>query len=155
MCFSYIGLGIRKYYTVRSSFYTDCVRFIETLQEEISYLKSPLTLIIDMFCEERKGEFVKTLTAYKEVVASGSVNTERVSKCLPAHYLTSAEKEVLTTFLTSLGKLDAPTQLQSLANYKQRISLKQETCEKLRTTYGTLAFRLGVLAGILAMILIA
>lgn len=154
LCSSYIGLVIKRYYHIRSVFFADFVRFIEILHEEISFMKSPLNRIIINFKDGKKGEFVRILEIYENML-NGDINAENLAAKINSVYINKSEKEMLVSMLAQLGKLDSATQITNLANYKARVSAKAQESKKKSVTIGGLSFKLGVLLGVMIMIIVA
>lgn len=152
MCIAYIGLGIKRYYLVRKQVYGDLLLFIELLTNNITYLKSPLPQLISEFVGGKKGDVVKLLTDYAAVIECG--NYSKIDS-MKISVMRQAEMQNIKAFLKDLGKYDSATQLNNLSSWQSRFAQSDKDATAKAATYGTLAFKLGVLLGILAMIIIA
>lgn len=155
LCISYIGLGVKKYYSARKNYYIDMINFIELLTDEISFMKSPLPVIIENFTESKKGELPRVLSKYRELLTSGNPNEKQLRTAVRSNFLSKSENETVYSLLSKLGKLDSVTQLHNLSNYKSKFASKSVECSKKSDTLGVMAFKLGVLFGIMTMIMVA
>lgn len=154
-CSIYIGYGIRRYYRVRADLYRDLIIFIDRLIDEISFIKPPLAKIIGEF-SAGKGELSRLLGAFgMQMQSAGSLSAIQLTACVRSLYMTAKERELFVNMLLGLGTMDSVTQLHNLHNFKSRFEvINKDSDEKLRTV-GALSFKLGVLMGILAMIIVA
>ena len=153
---AYIGLAVKRHFEKRRDFFKDAVEFVDTLTDEVSFLKTPLPQIIQRFGVDKKGDFRDALLTYAEHIGSGkSTEFQPLSQALKLSRLTDGERDIMLSFLAGLGKTDAKTQLAALKNYRARLeSFREESQKKFKTT-GLLAYKLGILVGIAIMIIVA
>ena len=69
--------------------------------------------------------------------------------------LTGYEKNVVAEMLFSLGRSDLDTQLAELSKYRANLTPISESAKQNYKKYGALSFKLGILAGLAAMLLVA
>lgn len=153
MCIAYIGLAIRRYYISRKLFYEELLEFIDTLVNNITYLKSPLPKVINDYVGQKKSDFCKVMREFVVIISHGEfVGSGRILK---VGVIGGKETNDVNAFLAELGKYDSSTQLNNLGSWRARFDTAYKTAVTKANTYGALAFKLGVLLGILAMIIVA
>ena len=156
LCSAYIGLQIKRHFKRRRDFFDDLIVFIDMLTDEISFLKSPLPKILERVAQERQGDLAEMLISYSELIQSGQdTGQQSLQNALNLSRLTTGEKDVVLTFLAGLGKTDAKTQLMALKNYRNKFEQNHKEAEKKFKSTGVLAYKLGILVGIAAMIMVA
>ena len=134
---TFVGLWIRKRYKGKADFYEEYYRYLLYVSERISYEKMPIGEIIATFPKGEKTDFYDFLTG-KEVKPP----------------ISEGELTEIGKYLSEIGTTDADTQIASL-NVKCA-ELKRYTevqCVKYRKD-GALYFKLSVLIGIVAFIII-
>jgi stage III sporulation protein AB len=156
LCFAYIGLQIKRHFKLRLDLFADLIAFCDLLADEVSFLKTPLPKILQSFCEERRGCLTEALKNYGKFIAEGREQTpEELAKTLNFTRLKPVERDAVLAFFAGLGKTDAKTQLMSLKNYRSKFETHHKEAEKKYKTTGLLAYKLGILAGIAALIFTA
>ena len=153
---AYIGLQIKRHYRRRRDFFADAVEFIDTLSDEIAFLKTPLPRIIARFCDTKKSDFTYALTAYASLINEGkATEIQSLAAALNLNKLSNPEKDIVLGLLSGLGKTDADTPLVTLKNYRAKLEAALKVCENQYKTTGMLSYKLGVLIGIGIMIFVA
>lgn len=153
MCIAYIGLAIRRYYISRKIFYEELLGFIDAFVNNITYLKSPLPKVINDYAGEKKSDFCKVIREFGAIISHGEFIGS--GKTVKIGVIGSKETNDINAFLAELGKYDSSTQLNNLGSWRSRFDIAYKTAVTKANTYGALAFKLGVLLGILAMIIVA
>lgn len=154
-CFAYTGMGIRAYYRRRKELFEQYVGFLEYLKENIGFLRSPLAECTNEYCRGKKGEFIKILNEYAKMLEEGRMGREDFEKLFSSPYIDKERKRELCAVFYGLGKVDEDTQIDNLRKARVAAEAPLEFYRKKYATTGTLAFRLGVVFGIAAMILAA
>lgn len=153
---TYIGMVIRKHYKKRRDFFRDFDEFLTMLENEVSFLKTPLKTIISNFSAEKKGEFVKFLEGYSTLMDSGTPLTyDNIKKKAGLGFLKQPEADYVFQFFTGLGKTDAKTQLLEIKKTMAKNSDCLAKAEKDFKNNGALAYKLGILLGLAVMIFVA
>ena len=133
---SLIGLWLRKRLSGKANFYECYYRYLLFVMEKISYERMPLKEINASFLKKEKGEFCDFLTG--KTSASLSDN----------------EFEEVRTYIGAIGTTDADTQIASLGGKCAELKrFTEDRCVKYRKD-GILYFKLGVLIGIVAFIIV-
>lgn len=153
MCIAYIGLAIRRYYVSRKNFYEELLGFIDALVNNITFLKSPLPKVISSYTSLKKTDFCRLLNDFGSIISNGEFAGS--GKKLKVNIIAAKEMGDINTFFGELGKYDSATQLNNLGSWRSKFDTAYKVSVKKADTYGALAFKLGVLLGILAMILVA
>lgn len=148
VCISYIGLEIKKVYSIRVRYLEDYTVFINELIEEISFFKSPIGKFVDSIKEFKKKEFRKTLDEF------GKAITENREFILKNIYLNKRDVEIIQNCFNAIGKTDAATQLTNLKNSKIYAEEMLKRAEKEYKTKGQLYGKLGILLGLAIMIIV-
>ncbi len=134
---SFVGLWLKKRFNRKASFYEEYYRYILYALDKISYERMPINEIKDSFCVGKVTEFTSYLL--------GDPSTSPLSE---------AEMENVGKYLSEIGTTDADTQIASLGG---KCAEMKRFCENDVVKYrkdGTLYFKLSVLLGIVAFIII-
>ena len=132
-----IGLWLKKRLVKRASFYEDYYRYLVFAGEKIAYERMPLKEIIKNFSQGEKTDFNRFLAG------------ESVSPPLSEKQL-----DEIKAYLSEIGTTDADTQTASLnAKCAEMKRFTDEQCVKFRKD-ASLYFKLFVLLGVVAFILI-
>lgn len=101
-------------------------------------------------------KLILNLKFNKDKVAVVAEEFEYVKKAMSGESLIKSEDgEFLSQYLSDIGRTDAPTQLAYLNEKKQTLlSFKQKSEEKYKR-YGSLYFKISLMAGILIAVLLA
>ena len=155
VCFGYAGYAIGAHYKKRYCFFVALNEYVSALENGISYLQTTLGELTSSFLEGKKGAFADVLGKYSEALAKGAVKKEDCREAVKTRLLTGYEQGILAEMLYSLGKSDVDTQLAGLAKYKAVFAPITDAACQNQKKYGTLAFKLGILAGLAALLIMA
>ena len=134
---SLVGLWIRKRLTHKASFYEGYYRYLVFVKEKISYERMPIFEINEAFRKSEKGEFCDFLFG-KTTTAS----------------LSDRESDEIRKYIDAIGTTDADTQIASLGGKCAELKrFEEESCVKYRKD-GALYFKLAMLLGLVAFIII-
>ena len=97
----------------------------------------------------------KMLAKYILLLKNGSYRKEDCAAIVRSRLLTGYEQNALAEMLYSLGKSDIDTQLSELNKYRALISPIAAEAGNNYKKYGSLAFKLGILAGLAALLITA
>ena len=154
-CCAYTGMGIRAYYRKRKEMFEQYAGYLDYLQEDIGFLKTPLVECTREYCKGKKGEFIKILSRYCSMLEEGKVSREDFDELFSSPYIEKRYRKELSYVFYGLGKVDADTQTENLRKARAAAEAPLNFYKKKYETTGTLAFKLGVVLGIAAMILAA
>ena len=150
-----MGYGINAYYRRRSSLLTEILGYIDALEKGISFLQSPPLEITSSYVADRKSDAVKILSEYVKLLEKGAFSMQDCMQAVNTKLLTGYEKNVFAEMLFSLGRSDLDTQLAELSKYRAYLTPISESAKQNYKKYGALSFKLGILAGLAAMLLVA
>ena len=132
-----IGLWVKKRYTGRAAFYEEYYRYLVYASEKIAYERMPIKEIKESFYQGKKTDFYLYLSG--EAVAPP---------------LSEGDLSEIGKYLSEIGTTDADTQIASLNGKCAELKrFTEEQCVKFRKD-GKLYFKLSVLFGIVAFIII-
>ena len=132
-----IGLWLKKRFVKRAAFYEEYYRYLVFANEKISYERMPMREIIKNFSKGERTDFIRFLTGEKT-----------------SPPLTEKQLDDIKSYLSEMGTTDADTQTASLnAKCAEMKRFSEEQCVKFRKD-GSLYFKLCVLFGVVAFILI-
>jgi len=114
---SFVGFEMSKTYKEKLMLYEDILSFCKTLKNEISFLKTDILTIINR--EQYKSHFGQILSDFSDKTKDkDSFDKEQIGNLLNKYkILTEQDKNLLTAFLYSLGKLSYEEQIASLEYY--------------------------------------
>lgn len=155
VCCGYVGYGVNAYYRRRSSLLSEMIGYIDALEKGISFLQSPLREITCSYVADKKSDAAKMLSGYVGLLEKGGFSKQDCLKAVNTKLLTGYEKNLVAEMLYSLGRSDLDTQLSELSKYRANLSPIAESAKDNFKKYGALSFKLGILAGLAAMLLVA
>lgn len=134
---SLVGLWVKRRFIRKASFYESYYRYLQYARDKISYERMPIGEINTSYCKGKKDEFCDYLQG--KTVA------------LP---LSEGEIDEVRRYLSAIGTSDADTELATLGGKCSEMKrFTEENCVKYRKD-GTLYFKLAVLLGVVAFIII-
>ena len=134
---AFVGVWVKKRFLRKASFYEDYYRYLVYACEKISYERMPIAEIKATFPQKQGSEFYRYLLG------------ENVEPALSEGELTQIGK-----YLSEIGLTDADTQISSLNGKCAELKrFSDDECVKFRKD-GALYFKLCVVLGIVAFILI-
>ena len=132
-----VGLWVKRKLFRKAAFYADYYEYLVFANEKISYERMPIGELNARFFEKKKGEFISFLKGEK---------TEPPIK--------ESEISEITRYLAGIGMTDADTQIASLnAKCAELKRFNEKEGVKYRKD-GSLYFKLSVLVGIAAFVLL-
>ncbi len=137
-----LGRFASSSYRSRSAFYAQFSSLNERYLNELAYSRRPLAEFLS------NGGFSGDFSQVIESFQGGKVNLER------CNYLTEEEKGEILDYFSMLGKGDSHSQMQFFSSRKQILTERKETCAQEAKKRGDLYLKLGLLAGLAAVILI-
>lgn len=151
---AYIGYGLSHYYRKRKRFFEDIILFCDKLSVDISFSKEFLSSIISNNLQSFSNEFSQVLKVYLDYLKNNetSLNSENLFK--KTSLIKNDEKETITLFLKSLGKLDASNQVAEINNFKTKFSSFKDFAEEENKKFGSLSLKLMILLGLLVVIIL-
>lgn len=155
VCCGYAGYAVNAHYRKRSNLLDGIVGYIDALDKGISYLQSTLCELTKAYSSDKKGDCAAIFSAYVRLLEQGSFSKEDCMKTVATRLLTGYEKSVVADMLFSLGKSDYDTQLSDLAKFRAVLDPIAQTSKQNYKKYGGLSFKLGILAGLAALLIAA
>ena len=89
------------------------------------------------------------------LLEKGAFSKQDCMQAVNTKLLTGYEKNIVAEMLFSLGRSDLDTQLAELSKYRANLTPISESAKQNYKKYGALSFKLGILAGLAAMLLVA
>ena len=142
---AYIGLIVKRRYKSRERIYTDARDYFVYFERELVGFKTTLPEINAKYAKQKAGEFSDFLIKYY-------AKTEQ-KNALSA--LKKEEKSLMEEALSGLGKTSFEEQIKYLKRWQSEYSEKAEKAATDNKKYGGMYFKLCVLLGIAAIILLA
>ena len=151
----YGGLLVKRHYAERERFYRDAEAFAARLKSEIASRKTPLPTIISEFCEGRKGEFARRVSAFGEKLRGGAAQDGAAKEEAEETHLRKDEKKQFADFLAALGKTALREQIAEIARAEGEFAAKRASCAEESKRLGGMYFKLAVLLGIALIVMLA
>lgn len=155
VCSGYIGYAVGSHYRRRSALLQGICAYIDSLEKGMSFLQSTLGELTENFVSDKKDDASAMMRRYLSLLGNGAVTKEDCKVAVKTRLLNGYEQGVVAEMLFSLGKSDLDTQLTELARYKALLLPIAESAKTDYKKYGALSFKLGILAGLAAMLLTA
>lgn len=157
LCFisTYIGITGKLYYDKRYRFLKDFVAFLQDLKDNMVYSKDNLISIAAKFVQQNKGDICKALVLYKEILAKGENTEKNIKDIFDYKYLKKGERAFVNEFFLTLGTLDYDNQIAKVNLTMVQAEKLRDKAEKDSKTTGAVLSKLGLLAGIAIMLIMA
>lgn len=152
-CCVVVGYIFSIKYKKRMLFFSSLVMFAQKLDVEINYSRERLKILIEGIDEKGKKNLLgidKNFLAY--LAGSEELSQEVLFKNISI--LKNDEKEVVYLFFKSLGRSDVIGQSKEIQSYIKRFEDSSTSAIAENKKYGSLCFKLGIVAGLLAIILL-
>ena len=150
----YIGFGLSKYYRKRKRFFEDLILLCEKLCVDISFSKENLSSIISSNLSYFSKDFVEVLNAYLNYLNNNGQTISSEAFFKKSTLIKEEEKEVITVFFKSLGRLVATSQVSEIQNFKTKFSDFKMLAEEENKKFGSLSLKLMILLGLLVVIIL-
>lgn len=144
---TFLGYKFSERYRLRKKYYAGFYAFNKRMIDEMCFSRNSLLKIIEDFQSEEV--FCRVLGEYRI-----SLQTEQKFDCDNIWFLNEEEKKETTEFFSLLGKSDAFTQMNFLKSYEGKLKEQASLTASEEKKFVSMFIKLGVLAGILAAILI-
>ena len=132
-----VGLWLKRRLMTKAAFYEDYYSYLIFVSEKISYERMPIPQIKTTFVQGKSSAFCRFL-------------------CGEKHFSPLSDEELrgISSYLEGIGKTDADTQISSLnAKVAEIKRFTENDCVKFKKD-GSLYFKLCVLLGIVAFIIL-
>lgn len=155
VCCGYAGYGISAHYRKRYNLLVGINGYIDALENGISFLQNTSEELTKGYIGEKKDDCSAILNRYLNLLGKGTFSKDDCFAAVKTHLLSGYERQILADMLFSLGKSDLDTQLSELKKYRALFAPVTESAKQNHKKYGTLAFKLGILAGLAALLITA
>ena len=150
-----VGLGwfFSMKYKKREAFFSSLIMFAQKLDVEINFSRERLKKLIETMDEKSKKNLFgidKNFLTYLD--GSSELSHEALFKNI--QFLKSEEKETIFLFFKSLGRTDVLSQSKEIANFSKRFDENLATCANENKKYGSLCFKLGIIAGLFVLVVL-
>ncbi|HEY8444043.1 MAG TPA: stage III sporulation protein AB [Clostridia bacterium] len=153
-CGTYLGYKSGGKYKKRERLLNETVLFCDSLINDITYLQLALK---DMLKKRLNNytELKPALFDYINLIESkASLNIDSLRENITQGLFTDDEFSLFIQLLDILGKSDSQTQRGGILSIKEALSIKQKTAVEEAQKFGGLFFKLGVLGGLAAGVII-
>lgn len=148
-----VGYFFSVKYMKRKKFYASLIALADKMSLEINFSRERLKVLLQNFDPNTKknllgidANFVRYLDKACELTSE-----EIFPK---ASCLKNDEKETILLFLKTLGRSDVENQTKEIQTFISRFSEIKQKCDEEQKKYGTLAIKLGIVAGLFFAIII-
>ncbi len=148
-----VGYVFSIKYKRRVQFYSALILFAQKLDVEINFSRERLKKLIEGMDEKTKKSLFgldKNFLSYLE--GTEELSEEKLFKNCPL--LKSEEKEMVFLFFKSLGRSDVLGQTKEIQNFLKRFDDSLSKCAAENKKYGSLCFKLGIIAGLFAIVIL-
>ncbi len=148
-----IGYFFSTKYLKRKKFFASLISLAEKLSLEINFSRERLKVLLENFDATSKKNllgidenFLKYLDKNCELT---SENIFSKQNCLKPD-----EKDTILLFLKTLGRSDVENQTKEIQTFVARFGEMKQKCDEEQKKYGSLAIKLGVVAGLFFAIIL-
>lgn len=156
ICFisTYSGIQLKNYYSKRLKYLKDIDIFVLEMIDNLQYASDNLYSACDRFIVNNKGNFADDLTIYAKAIKEKYLESN-YSQYFSSKYLKKQDKYFINELFSTLGKLDYESQLSKLNYERNQLEKIIKKAQIDNDTTGKLMSKLGLLAGIALMIILA
>ena len=144
---TFLGYKFSEKYRLRKKFYSGFYSFNKKMLDEMSFTRNSLLKVISDFHADET--FLNVLYEYRDSLKCGGA-----LGCEKLWYLSEEEKGEVCEFFSELGKTDAYTQVNFLKVYDAKLKDFEQKSAAEEKKFVSMYIKLGIFAGILALILI-
>lgn len=147
-----VGYFFSLKYKRRQNFYSSLIMFAQKLDVEINFSRERLKKLIEDMDEKNKKYLFgldKNFLAY----LSGNLELKQADLFRNITFLKNEEKETIFLFFKSLGRSDVLGQSKEIANFSKRFDDSLTKCSTENKKYGSLCFKLGIVAGLFLIVI--
>ncbi len=148
-----IGYVFSMKYKRRVQFYSALILFAQKLDVEINYSRERLKKLIENMDEKtKKNLFGLDKNFLNYLSGSEQLTQEALFKNCPV--LKPDEKQMVFLFFKSLGRSDVSGQSKEIGNFLKRFDENLTKCAAENKKYGSLSFKLGIIAGLFVVVIL-
>ncbi len=149
----FVGYFFSMKYKKRLNFYSALILFAQKLDVEINFSRERLKKLIENIDEKTKKNL---LGIDNNFLAYLNDNQELTYELLfkNCNILKQDEKEMIFLFFKSLGRTDVIGQTKEIQNFLKRFDDKLNKCLSDNKKYGSLCFKLGIIAGLFIVVIL-
>ena len=149
-----IGWRVSMRFQKRKKFFASLISLADKLSLEINFSRERLKVLIENCDDAMRKNLLEIDNRFVDYLDRKiELDSKQIFK--NADILKNEEKEVVLLFLKALGRSDVENQTKELKNFISRFNEIKSQCDQEQKKYGTLSFKLGIVAGLfLAIILI-
>lgn len=145
--FVFIGYRVWRGYKQRRDFYESLVRFCDHLITEINFSKNTVEQVIRRYIDSYSVPFAEVLLKYTHLVAwNADITRERLRGFI--------DKEDVVDFFFELGKHNAIQECEKIRSARSRFDGHFQTARSRLTREASIYFRICIIVGVGAVILL-
>lgn len=148
-----IGIFFSQKYLKRKRFFSSLISLADKLSIQINFSRERLRVLIEGFDENMKKHL---LGIDENFLLFLDKQTELSSEAIfkKADCLKNEEKEVVLQFLKTLGRSDVENQTKEIQGFMARFQEYKKKSDEEQKKYGSLAVKLGVIAGLFCAVIL-
>lgn len=155
VCPVMIGVGISAYFSKRSKFYLDLIKFCEIMLSEITFLHTKLGDLVKANIDRFSSTLKTVLKEFEEYLNHSKTIDDFIKTCeTQLVFLRPDERAVIVDFFRHLGEMDEEGESGNIKNYISEFKRIAENCEKDKSRFGGLFVKLGIAAGVVLVIIL-
>jgi stage III sporulation protein AB len=143
----YFGVSASRRYIGRELYFNELTLFCGHLVNEIGFTHAPLCAIAEKYAAAFKSHLSAQLFGAAHAITERNILDEEVLRLyVPRGALTEDEYDTVIQFFNTLGKSDSESQINSIESFKLAFRQFQTGAAADRKKYGSLSWKLGLLA---------
>lgn len=150
---SFVGYAFSVKYMKRKKFFNSLIAFADKLSLEINFSRERLKVLLENFDSANKKNLLGIDEKFIEYLDKKiELTSENVFK--KADVLKNEEKDCILLFLKALGRSDVENQTKEIQNFISRFNEMKLKCDAEQKKYGSLSFKLGIVAGLFWVVIL-
>lgn len=148
----FVGYIFSKKYRKRANFFHALVMLCQKFDVEINFSRERLKNIFENIDEKQKSYLCGLIPNFISFIEQeNSLDKETLFKGIT--FLKEEEKDVIFLFFKTLGRSDVDSQSKETKNYQLRFENLSSLAMADNKKYGSLAIKLGIVAGLFIIVL--
>ncbi len=149
----FVGYVYSAKYAKRKKFFDSLILFADKLSLDINFSRERLKILLLNFDSKNRKNLLGIDEKFLDYLDRKSeLSKEEVFK--NATILKDDEKDTVLLFLKTLGRSDVENQTKEIQNFVSRFGEIKEKCDVEQKKYGSLALKLGVVAGLFGAVIL-
>ena len=148
----FIGYAVSLKYTKRKRFFASMISLADKLSLEINFSRERLKVLVE---NVDKSTHINLLGIDQKFVDFLDRKIDLTQQALfdKNDMLKNEEKDTILLFFKTLGRSDVENQIKEIQGFSEKFKEMKKQCDLEQKKYGSLSFKLGIIAGLFFIVI--